>query len=226
MNHYASNGDLELMAFAMWLKSFHSNGVFFNYSLRKLSKEVGVSVNYLRKVLPLLEAHGWIVFRDGHMCMKSQSKVAEKLSIDKLTNVTCKVGESWRDVLSELRFLLYGSKASQLRYGWNRRLKKGDTNNAGASELDAIRESLYQDSNTGQQQISYDGLAKVWGCSRTTAFNQMKIWISEGRIVKHKVKVDTGYHKDFYYTLSSMCGSFFLVGDIVYKQLANVYCYA
>lgn len=214
------------MAFAMYLKSFHSNGVFYNFSYRTVSKKTGVSVNYLRKILPLLEADSWLTFRDGNMCMSSQKKVAKKLGIEVIKNTVIKKCKTWRDVLSEMRYVLYGTKVSQLRHGWNRRLKGNDISNAGADDMSAIRECLYSDSNVGQSQISYDGLAKLWGCSRTTAFNQMKVWIAEERLVKHKVRVDTGYSKDMFYELSALCGSFFLIGDVVYKQLANVYCYA
>lgn len=225
LRHYADRGELNVLAFSLHLKALHSNGVFYNHSLRTTAKKASVSVNYLRKMLPILEKEGWVTFDSRNMVMKSQKRVAKRIGLDKVTNVSIKSGDTWRDILDELRYVLYGTKASQLRYGWNKRLKGADSNNGVGGDLSSIRETLYDDFNTGQTQISYEGLADVWGCSKTSAFNQIQKWIAEGKLIKHKKKVDTGYSKEYIGQLTSLCGSFFLIGDVVYKQLANVYCY-
>lgn len=180
--HYASKGRLKDYALLLTLKSKYRNSTYKNFSLNKLSNQLGVSYYYLKAALERLEKDGALRYEYGHLVLVKQKRISDSLGVDYLVNfeLDCrkfKVG----DTLSQIRRILVASSHNRIKWR-NGRVLLSDNNSRGG--LTDHSDTWYEPFSKNYIQISYKGLARLWGCSVGTAFNQIKKWVKDKEMKK------------------------------------------
>lgn len=183
--HYASQHRLKDYALFLTLKSKYRNSTYKNLSLNKLSNELGVSYYYLKSALKRLEKDYALRYEHGHLVLVKQKRLSESASIDRLVDFEIDARSfNVNDTLNQIKRILLAS--SHTRWKWrNKRLLISDNNIREGS--DAHSDTWYDAYNSDYIQISYKGLAKLWGCSVGSAFNTMKDWSKKKEMKKERV---------------------------------------
>lgn len=183
--HYAEKHRLKDYALFLTLKSKYRNSTYKNFSLNKLSKELGVSYYYLKAALERLDKDGALRYEYNHLVLVKQKRIAESNNVDYLVNFEVDASSfKVEDVLNQIKRILLASSHS--RWKWrNKRVLISDNNIRRGSNANS--DTWYDDYSSDFIQISYKGLAKLWGCSVGSAFNTIKRWNKNKEVKKENV---------------------------------------
>jgi len=217
-NTYASKMRLKDLALVCLLRSKHSNSIFYNPSYRSLSHSLNVSTTYLRSALRRLECDGWVVFEKGNMRLVRQKKVSKSFSISHLRNFEVDASKGLDGVLDELRREILSSKWLQKDH---RCKVRGDKKLTGLSSKYLGCENPYVNTVGDSLQISYKGLGKLLGVSKTSAFYIMRRWIEKGYFGKRNLVRETNLPKEC--VKYGGDETLFVKGGRVFKQMPNLY---
>lgn len=66
---------LDSLVYFLWLKSVYKHSIFYNYSLRKVSSQIGCSPATLAHHIHILSKHGLCSVRNGHLHLISARKI-------------------------------------------------------------------------------------------------------------------------------------------------------
>lgn len=171
-------------ALFLTLKSKYRNSTYKNFSLNKLSKDLGVSYYYLKGALSRLNKDGAVRYEYNHLVLVKQKRLSDALDISYLTNFEVDA-RSYKvdDVLVQIKKVLLSSTHNRLKWRSKRTLTSDKKFGQGSN---ANSDTWYEDFSDDFIQISYKGLAKLWGCSIGSAFNQIKRWVNEDEIKKER----------------------------------------
>lgn len=179
---YASKGRLKDYALLLTLKSKHRNSTYYNFSINRVANELKVSYYYLKSALSRLEKDGALRYHNGNLTIIKQKKLSDSLEIDNLkvfeVDARC---YTLKEVLSQVRRYLVASTHN--RSEWRNNPRNDDNT---TESRNAPSENWYERFSKEYVQISYLGLAKLWGCSVGTAFNQIKDWCGKQELKKER----------------------------------------
>lgn len=182
--YYASKGRLKDYALFLTLKSKHRNSTFYNFSINRTANELGVSYYFLKASLERLEKDGALRYHNGNLTIVKQKRLSDSLEIDRLkvfeVDARC---YTLKETLSQVRRFLVASTHNRSEWRNNPRNDDNTTDSSNAPS-----ENWYERFSKEYVQISYKGLAKMWGCSIGTAFNQMKEWCKNEEMKKENCK--------------------------------------
>lgn len=224
-----NNGDVKLFGEYLFLRHKYRNGVIYARSEREMANVLGIDRGRLRRLLNAFKVRGWISVHSGNITFKNNRKLGELYGITRH-----KTFSVHRDKLScassvcvELYKLLLSEKHRHCYYSFRESVKSGHINGSHPYPFGYI-ENFYAPNNKGEFQISYEGLATVWGCSKTSAFRIMRELLSLGSLDYRKVFIDCSASlglvadkRAFGDTFSD--GSVFILGKRVLKSMPNVY---
>lgn len=224
---YAEKRRLKDYALFLTLKSKYRNSTYKNFSLNKLSNELGVSYYYLKGALDRLDKDGALRYEHNHLVLVKQKRIAELMDVDYLVNFEVD-STSFKvdDVLNQIKRILLASSHS--RWKWrNKRTLISDNNFRGGSN--AHSDTWYDEYSSDFIQISYKGLARLWGCSVGSAFNTIKRWVKKEEIKKENVVLKFDDLDPWVVTEAHEQGdnSFFLdFHNVVSKVMPNKYYFS
>lgn len=219
--HYASCGRLKDLAILCKLKSVHRSGTFYNFSYNNLSEVSSISRTALRGALPRLIRDGYIEIRDGNLTLRKQKRVANTLGISHLRNTEVDITKDVRGLVEEFRQILLANESHRKDYTVR---KLGNDQSLQENNM-FYGESCYADTDNNSFQRSYESLACLWGCSKTSAYYQMKKWIGEGFFLKKRMYNKTPFCGSLLDEVSNGDPTFFIVDGKVCKQRPNLYTY-
>lgn len=107
-------------AFFLKLKHIHVNGKIYNYSLKKLSKQSGLSRTALRVKMYFFKENGWVREEGKDLVFISHNKLMSKLGVDGSVDYKMTVrGDKIKNLVNTIRFQpikLKGRQFSHLKY--------------------------------------------------------------------------------------------------------------
>ena len=222
ISFFAERKALRSLALLSKLRQVHRNGCFYNFSYRSLSAKTSIPVSTLRKHILVLRRLGFVSIHSGNLCLVKPKKALTANAVeDRIHNVEVWTGVSLSEMVKEMRLLILSRFNSQSYHKAKKQSgkSKGDVQKPRQACTDG-HESLEYDLATADTfQISYLGIGKLLGLSKTGAFKFMReagCFLKEQRVcrlgrqpslLKHNVEVQ----------------GLFMRGGVVYKQLPNVY---
>jgi hypothetical protein len=205
------------------------NGVVYGNKAEVVSKLGGNRTTTLRKIAKFKQL-GWVTTHSGNLKFNNNRTIALIYGVQKnrMHSITKSKMVDSDAILFELYTFLLMEKHVQMNRGFKRFVKGELINEQGHLPM-SYYESFYKPYNLGQLQISYDGLGKVWGISKTNAFKAMRELMVRKGLGYEKCYInltkDLGLpaNLELVENTFSSSGSFFIVDEKLYKVQPNKY---
>lgn len=171
----AELGKIKSFALFLILKGRTKRGIFYNWSIKSLSRDTGFSVHLLNKNIKLFIELGWVAKSGKHLVFRAmrrfddnKQKQFSKIQITKSSKI--------KDVVTAIRFDIMKNKHS--RYEYLRQVArdyKEPTNQKSHKRALRIAKIIGVDklpNENANYTVSMKTLAKMFGCSSATAYKE------------------------------------------------------
>lgn len=227
----------------MWhkLKAIHVNSRVYEFSLKRLHKQSGVSRNGLRKYIQFFKEAGWVREEGKDLVFISHRKMMNMYCFKKprtrkgqyyKTDFALPESTDHKQILSNLRFEIPRDKQKKFSFV---KQKKDDLINPVWS-ANKMRNRSYQaarkyfkgatSATLGEvpkyYTTSVSTLANRWAVSSSTASRYIKKFEKEGRVKVRRQKLMVSFQKDIF-DESEISKPFFFHKGFLFKRAPNQY---